>query len=172
MYVYGRDNLIELQEEKRMNAQAAAGNFYLLWSIVNRFLKVLLGYFLIIDATVIKPTSIEDFLTKKFAELDSKLDSVAKKSKKNGSKLSSTELRSFHRTTVSIDNLASIVSDISDTDEQFLEVQSLVLCFANTMKKKFEAGHIDEVEFVQPEVFALFDSIFIKILDPKYAQHL
>jgi hypothetical protein len=30
MYVYGRDNLIELQEEKRMNAQAAAGNFYLL----------------------------------------------------------------------------------------------------------------------------------------------
>jgi hypothetical protein len=37
---------------------------------------------------------------------------------------------------------------------------------------KFEAGHIDEVEFVQPEVFALFDSIFIKILDPKYAQHL
>ena len=37
---------------------------------------------------------------------------------------------------------------------------------------KFEAGHIDEVEFVQPEVFALFDSIFIKVLDPKYAQDL
>jgi hypothetical protein len=104
-------------------------------------------------------------LVEKFEKLELKIESfqktLSKDSKKNGSQSSLTDLKSFRYSIVSKDEFTNIVSVISDDDERFIKVRSLVFQFAETMKLRLEAGNIDEVKFVQPDVFLYLNQFLV-----------